>query len=60
MEKFTLWTANANRVCSTFHVTFEHLFILFYFQGARQENVILNKISKHWICVSSRCRKGKG
>lgn len=30
---------------------------LFDVKGARQEIIILNKISKHWICVSSRCRK---
>ncbi|KAL9979883.1 hypothetical protein ACROYT_G017607 [Oculina patagonica] len=28
----------------------------FGFKGTRQDNRILNKISKHWICVSSRCR----
>ena len=35
------------------------LFCLYYFQGVRQENLVLNKISKHWISVSSRCRKGR-
>ncbi|XP_020613428.1 calcium uniporter protein, mitochondrial-like [Orbicella faveolata] len=29
----------------------------FGFKGARQGNIILNRISKHWIFVSSRCRK---